>query len=218
MTYSKLIASVFIFFISFSAEAQLFGKYIGATIIMQDESEKEGYVKSSMKAGSKSVKFKESLEGDAKEIDSDKIDYILFSNGDSHFAVKHTSWKQFNAKGTKSKIHKKKMWVSVIETCNGIEIYEDFVSVKPKKDKLVYEYCVGGHNIYLKKEDEKVVTMVALSMSSIDPDKKGPMGTKKYQKRILAKYFENDPAALKVLGDQNITYNILSEAAQRLCK
>ena len=219
MNNSKFFAVLFILFISFSANAQLFGKYIGATLIMQDETEIDGYVKSNMKSKSKSVSFKEGLDSKSSEIDAEKIDYIVFSNGDGNYlAVKYMKWRKYVSKATKTKTQKKRIWVSVTETCKGIEVYEDFVAIKPKKDKVVMEFLGGGHNLYMQRDDEEEATLVCIAISSVGtPPLRLPGGAVKFSQQFMQKYFENDPTVLNIIGDGRITYDMISEAVQSVC-
>ena len=218
MNNSKFYAVLFVSFISFSANAQLFGKYIGATLIMQDETEIDGYVKSNMKVKSKKVSFKEDLDVKARDIEAEKIDYIVFSNGDSYLAVKYMKWRKYTSNATKTKTQKKKIWVSVTETCKGIEVYEDFVAIKPKKDKVVMEFLGGGHNLYMQRDDEEEATLVCIAISSVGtPPLRLPGGAVKFSQQFMQKYFENDPTVLDIIGDGRITYDMISEAVQSVC-
>ncbi len=193
--------------------------YVDALIVKSDDSVIECSIKAPFSAFKDEIQVKKSEDGKPTKFASEQIKYLILLPGtDSETVLVFTKFTQFNAKGTSSRPIKNGLWLRLMSGCEEIELYESISSIKYSRSKLYMVYLQDGFtNYYLRRENEKIPTMVCMNLDAFKASSTGMPGGKKYNQRILSAYFKDKPKLQDQIGAEKVSLNTLFEIVKSYC-
>jgi len=216
-TYLSKFIFCFATFLFLTSSVVVFSdKFIPATLLYKDGTELDGLVHSAIK--NDQVKFKLSDKSKISKLDPKAIDQIVFHTAEDPIIIKHMELKTAKLSGEYKKA-KKPAWLHVIETCDEIGIYESFGGLDVSRTKLFLIHVDPLLNrIYAKRKGENQATLIATALSSYYPAFKSKITVKKFNKKMLSKYFKNNSKALSIIDSDKASLNLIFKIFDSICQ